>query len=269
MRYAAALFTNIIRQMKTMLRSGLGKSSFSYLYSSLIIRTMANMTTMATVAASVIVLVVSQTRVHAGDMNIGPFVHAGAGVNTTVAQGWKTGPAFSGMPDIGVAAQYGLNPAGSLRVGLDLGYSALAFESQRVSTNQRIRERYNYLSLFPHLYYQSFVVGVSYNMPLSGQCTDIDNDLDVSTVINGSKIFEDYLASIPCLKTGVRITLATNNNNTLNLDVMVSYALSGLFADGKNYVGAYDYNGVNLVYNSAKNASPADIHLGFSYLFGL
>lgn len=142
---------------------------------------------MASIVASIIVLVSFQTHVLAGDVNIGPFVHAGAGVNTTVAQGWKTGPAFSGMPDIGIAAQYGLNSAGTLRAGLDLGYSALAFESQRVSTNQRIRERYTYLSLFPHLYYQSFVLGVSYNMPLAGECTDIDKDLEVSTVINGSK----------------------------------------------------------------------------------
>jgi len=249
--------------MKTLLCSGLCKNILSSLYVRPVVHTIASMMT------SIIVLVSFQPRVHAGDVNIGPFVHAGAGSNTTVAQGWKTGPAFSGMPDIGIAAQYGLNSAGSLKAGLDLGYSALAFENQRVSTNQRIRERYTYLSLFPHVYYQSFVLGVSYNMPLSGECTDIDKDLEVSTVINGSRLYEDYLAAIPCLKTGARIALVTNDKNTLNLDVMVSYALSGLFEDGKNYVGAYDYNGVSVVYNAAKNATPVGLHLGFSYLFRL
>lgn len=196
---------------------------------------------------------------------IGAYLHAKAGVNTAVAQGWKTGPALSGMPDIGVSSMYKIADDGSLSVGLDLGYNSVSYESQFVENNKRYHEQYSFLALFPHLNYKGFLLGISYDLPVTGSGRDIDTDKEVSMVTNRSTEEEKYLASVPSIKTGLRLPLMINNGSVLNLDVMASYALGGLFSDGRDYIAAYDYDGLKVVYNSAKNPTPAGISIGLSY----
>jgi len=194
----------------------------------------------------------------------GAYLHAKAGINTAVAQGWKTGPALAGMPDIGLTTRYALSGDGSTSIGLDLGYNSAMYESQFVET-KRVHEQYSYIAIFPHLNYQGFVLGVSYDLPVAGSCYEIDTDKETSMVSNRSLEFTRYLGSVPSVKTGVRVALMQNAGSALNLDVMASYALGGLFANGRDYLAAYDYDGLTVVYNSAKNPTPAGISIGLSY----
>lgn len=195
----------------------------------------------------------------------GAYLHAKAGINTAVAQGWKTGPALAGMPDIGLTTRYAISSDGSLGIGLDVGYSSVTYESQFVETKVRVHEQYSSIAIFPHLNYQGFVLGVSYDLPVSGKCYDIDTDKETSMVSNRSLEFTRFLASVPSVKTGVRVALMRNAGSALNLDVMATYALGGLFANGRDYLAAYDYDGFTVVYNSAKNPTPAGLSIGLSY----
>jgi hypothetical protein len=195
----------------------------------------------------------------------GAYLHAKAGINTVVAQGWKTGPALAGMPDIGLTTRYVLSGDGSTSIGLDLGYNSATYESQSVETKLRVHEQYSYIAIFPHLNYQGFVLGVSYDLPVAGSCYEIDTDKETSMVSNRSVEFTRYLGSVPSVKTGMRVALMRNAGSTLNLDVMASYALGGLFANGRDYLAAYDYDGLTAVYNSAKNPTPAGLSIGLSY----
>lgn len=244
------------------LRLCLTRHHLPFIYST----TMMNTRILSLLALILITLTAqAQAQQNSSKILIGAYMHAKAGVNTTVAQGWKTGPALSGMPDIGVSSMYKIADDGSLSVGLDLGYNSASYESQFVETNIRIHEQYSYVALFPHLNYKSFVLGVSYDIPVTGSGRDIDKDTDVSMVSNRSMDEETYLASVPSIKTGLRLPLMINNGSVLNLDVMASYALGGLFSDGRDYIAAYDYDGLKVVYNSAKNPTPAGISIGLSY----
>ncbi|MFM8474002.1 MAG: hypothetical protein ACKOBV_10860 [Candidatus Kapaibacterium sp.] len=197
---------------------------------------------------------------------VGAYLHAKAGVNTTVAQGWKTGPALSGMPDLGLSSRYVLSSDAALSLGIDLGYNSVTYESQFLQKKVRVHEQYSSIAVFPHMAYKGFILGVSYDVPVSGNCYDIDTDKETSMLSNRSLTYADYLASVVSVKTGLRLPIYENEGSALNLDVMATYALGGMFADGRDYIAAYDDNGLTGVYNSAKNPTPAGLSIGLSYL---
>lgn len=215
---------------------------------------------------------------------VGPYVAAKGTIKTTAAQGTKTGPAFNVPPDLGVGLQAPIPGASWLRVGVDVGLATYSYDSKPESNandDNTIRERYQFISVFPHLNIFGLVLGVNVGMPSSAQAKSLSGNVEsvygTATTIGGMNIVlpddpdapgydpSKYLATMLEFRIGGSIPLVTSSTGILNLNIMAGYTLNGLFTNGRNYLVAYE----GTSYDETLNPRMASISLGVSYLFGI
>jgi hypothetical protein len=222
-------------------------------------------------------------------MNIyaGAYVSGKVGLNTKVADGFKSDVSFNSVPDFGATVLLAFGKRNNIGIGLDLGYSTDSYISKPddfirngPTDLNTIKEQYHYLGLFPHLYFSGFVVGVNIGLP-SSATTRSKTGHDVSVRDQGGPSdpplaipamdYTDSLATIFEIKLGGRLPVSDDPLGRLNIEVMATYSLTHLYKYAGFYYGAYSNDGVSNKHNlnSDYNPLPVTLSLGISYQFCL
>ncbi|MDA3842746.1 MAG: outer membrane beta-barrel protein [Candidatus Kapabacteria bacterium] len=212
---------------------------------------------------------------------IGPYMGAKATANTTYAHGRTWSGIDFNAPSIGASFLLPFSNTGSIGFLLDLGYEPYGYTTKPynndyVTDENTVTEKYNYFNISPSLYLGGFVIGLNIGMPMSAEAYDADND-DVSVLDErGYEIpwdaepdMVEYLATLLEIKIGGSIPLVSNEHGKLSLNIMATYALSGLYENEEVYKYAYDVidNTSQTEAKSDLNPKPASLSLGLSYLF--
>ena len=214
----------------------------------------------------------------------GPYVAAKGSIKTSVAEGTKTGPAFNVPPDLGAQLLAPIPGASWLRVGLDVGLATYSYDSKpedNATDDNTVREKYQFVNVFPHLNLYGVVLGVNVGLPSSASAASLSGETRAVTgtlsQVGGMNIVipdnpnvagydpSKYLATMLEFRIGGSIPLVTSSTGILNLNIMAGYMLNGLYANGRNYLGAYE----GMSYDETLNPRAASLSLGFSYLFGI
>jgi hypothetical protein len=215
---------------------------------------------------------------------VGPYLAAKGSIKTSAAEGTKTGPAFNVPPDLGAQILAPIPGASWLRVGLDVGLATYSYESKQESNatdDNTLREKYQFVNVFPHLNLYGVVLGVNIGLPssasaesLSGEKRAVTGTLSqvggMNVVVPDNPTAEGYdpskyLATMLEFRIGGSIPLVTSSTGILNLNIMAGYTLNALFTNGRNYLGAYE----GTSYDETLNPRVASLSLGLSYVFGI
>lgn len=215
---------------------------------------------------------------------VGPYAAAKGTIKTSVAEGTKTGPAFNVPPDLGAQLLAPIPGASWLRVGLDVGLATYSYDSKPESNandDNSIREKYQFVNVFPHLNLYGVVLGINIGLPSSASAESLSGEKRAVTgtlsQVGGMNVVipdnanaagydpSKYLATMLEFRIGGSIPLVTSSTGILNLNIMAGYTLNGLYDNGRNYLGAYE----GMSYDETLNPRTASLSLGFSYLFGI
>lgn len=215
---------------------------------------------------------------------VGPYIHAKPSINTTVAEGYKTGVVFNSIPDFGISTMIPFGKGSNIGFTLDLGHSSLGYQikpenslAQSDSTNYT--ESYTYFNVSPGFNFGGFTLGVNIGMPLSASMEsergDVYHPLANFPHVKGVEVdYTDSLATLVEVRLGGSIPLINEPSGKLLFNIQASYALTGLYNNYKSYEYAYDVtkddNGITVKTPSEDlNPKPAAISLGLSYQFGI
>lgn len=215
---------------------------------------------------------------------VGPYLAAKGSIKTSAAEGTKTGPAFNVPPDLGAQILAPIPGASWLRVGLDVGLATYSYESKPESNSNddnSIREKYQFVNVFPHLNLYGVVLGVNFGLPSSASAQSLSGNTEsvygtVSQIGGMNVVVPDdpdasgydpskYLATMLEFRIGGSIPLVSSSTGILNLNIMAGYTLNTLFANGRNYLVAYE----GTSYDETLNPRVASLSLGLSYVFGI
>jgi len=204
----------------------------------------------------------------------GVYLFGKAGMKVNVAKGSKTDVVFMGTPDFGAQIMFPFMRNGNFGFGLDIGLSSYGYVNKpesNVTDDNKIIEQYQFINIFPHLNLSGVIIGVNINN-VSGGSTKTNSGKDVSVDITQTTTPADYsksLTSFSEIRAGLAIPVMDENYGRLNASLMLGYGLGGIFKDdGKNYVYAYDRDGLTLPSFSAdNNPKPVSIAIGVSFLF--
>jgi hypothetical protein len=195
------------------------------------------------------------------ELSLGAFLAAKAGVNTTVAQDYKTDVNINPLPDIGISIIAPFEANDRFGAGLDIGYTTYSYITKPysgVTVTNTIIERYSYVNLFPHFNLYGVVVGVNVGFAPSGSAkTKADQSVSVVTPAK-TELSSDELGTLIELRLGGNFPVWRNPTGHLNFYVMGGYVLGGLYSDYQQYL--YSPNADN-------NPRPASLALGLAYYF--
>ncbi len=212
---------------------------------------------------------------------VGAGVAGKAGVNTKVADGFKSDVNFNSVPELYATALFAFGKRNNIGLGLDVGMNSLSFISKpdvnirAVTDDNIIKEQYSYIGIFPHLFFSGFVVGCNIGLPSSAS-TVSKSGTDVSVLYPGVPMnppamkvdYSSLMNTMFELKLGGRLPVSDDALGRLNIDVMLGYSLTHIYADGHNYYGSYNNDGKGtVIYNSDDNPLPVSLSLGISYQF--
>lgn len=219
---------------------------------------------------------------------VGPYAAAKGTIKTAVADGTKTGPAFNVPPDLGVQILAPIPGASGLRFGVDLGLATYSYESKPESNandSNTIREVYQFINVFPHINLFGLVMGVNIGLPTSASAKNLRGDVTSvygKNITTGGMNFtvpddpkdpgydpSQYLATMVELRVGGNITLMSNASSRLCVNIMAGYTLNGMFANGRNYLLAYQGGSFGGNFDETLNPRVVSFSLGLSYGFGI
>lgn len=214
---------------------------------------------------------------------IGPYVGANMSLNTAVANGFKVSPELS-APDFGAQVLVPFGKKSTIGFMLDIGSSKTSFttkpETKDVDSNT-VKETYSYFNVSPQLYLSGFIIGLNFGLSPTQTAQNLnEKDYYISYMYDSETKFklrekakDSYLKTRMDLKVGGAIKLLNDENGMLNLNIMATYNLSGLYEKAENYYYAYEIDNANsMPKEEAKNSlnpTPVSLSLGLSYLFRL
>ena len=171
-----------------------------------------------------------------------------------------------------------------MRCGVDVGLATYSYESKPESNandDNSIREKYQFVNVFPYLNLYGVVLGVNFGLPSSASAQSLSGNTEsvygtVSQIGGMNVVVPDdpdasgydpskYLATMLEFRIGGSIPLVSSSTGILNLNIMAGYTLNALFTNGRNYLVAYE----GTSYDETLNPRVASLSLGLSYVFGI
>jgi hypothetical protein len=224
---------------------------------------------------------------------LGPYISGRGSIKTAVAEGTKTNFDFSG-PNYGVNLSIPFSKEGSIRFGTSIGVDNYAYHlkpEEGANDANTLVERYEYITVFPHIDLGGFIAGVAFGFAQSGSAKSLSGvegsvvgeatlnpannrrELVITQPTDPTYDPTKYMATMTEVRIGGQFTVVKSHFGKLNVTLLAGYTLNGLFEDPANYAGAYDstVNAGQTTRTLVESLNPkmASISLGLSYLFRL
>lgn len=206
-------------------------------------------------------------------LHAGIYTSAKASINAgEIPTGWKTFPVIAPFPDFGITMMYDLSSTYKLRAMLDMGLSSTSmgvrpFLAPNDSNSMVLQS--TYMSFAPMLMVSEYGYGgIAFSLPMGSMIRSLDGStLNSSFVGNGQKTSLGQSMLIE-LRFGGRFPLIRDDNGTLDVFMLGSYSLSGIYSSetiGKEGI-ANVYSPLSVPPN-AYNLIPASLSIGLRYMF--
>jgi hypothetical protein len=206
-------------------------------------------------------------------LHAGIYTSAKASINAgEIPTGWKTFPVIAPYPDFGITMMYDLSSTYKLRAMLDMGISSTSIGIRPFiapnDSNSTVLQS-SYMSFAPMLMVSEFGYGgVAFSIPMGSVVRSLDGStLNSSFSGNGQKVSLGQSMLIE-LRFGGRFPLIRDDNGTLDVLMLGSYSLSGVYS--KETIGA---EGISNIYSpltvqpTIYNPIPASLSIGLRYMF--
>lgn len=191
------------------------------------------------------------------DFSVGPSIMYKAGVSAVnTPDGRKNGVAFNKIPDFGLSSYIPFSSTSNLGVAFEIGYSSYSYLMKAVHNSDEFQLNHSYLTINPNFYFGGFLLGVSFDIPMS---SDYDGtEIKTST--------QNMLAEV---KIGGMIPIFKDETGELNVVILGGYSLSGVY---KDFVKNDPMSGLITTDEEVTkvfNPRPASLGIGFNFLFDL
>lgn len=209
---------------------------------------------------------------------IGAYYNVRGTINTEVAEG-RSIKYTTNFPSLGASILLPFSKTSSMGLQVDFGYEAhgfvtMPYESKDVTDATKIREHYHYLYLSPSLNLSGFMIGINFGFPQSAKAENYNGDLvdiidsrGVDNPFGVNTDITDYMTTLMEVKIGGSIKLFDEDFGRLNLNIMASYAFSGIYENVAAYKYAYEADGSTIEPKDNLNPKPASLSIGISYYY--
>lgn len=206
-------------------------------------------------------------------LRVGPtFGIVTGGIASDNAEGRKVNPDFWFLNNYGVAIYAPFDRTGGMGLRMDVGVTSTGtrtrpYEFYDGKTNWKgyMIERYNHFTIAPQISLHGVLIGVGFNIPMSGEMWNPQYS-DTKFVVDRTT-----MTMAVDVRLGGQINVWHSKVGVLTVDIMARYFLGGLYRGGE-YTNGYEADNLgnprpgNKLTNSI-NLQPASIHLGLGYQF--
>jgi len=190
--------------------------------------------------------------------SIGPYLGYKAGVSAiNTPLGRKNGLSFNNIPDFGVCSYFPLSKNENIGFKFDISYSSYSYmmiSAHKDKTEYKLS--HNYLSFAPNFYFNNFLLGFSYLVPLNSEV----EGSDIKTKIQNNALE---------LKIGYEFPIYVDNSGELNGFVSGGYFLSGVYNNFPKNDPLKSLLPADEKVTNIHNPRIASIQIGFNFMFNL
>ncbi|HOV92819.1 MAG TPA: hypothetical protein PLC04_07060 [Candidatus Kapabacteria bacterium] len=185
-------------------------------------------------------------------MSLGAYISYSAGINAnSTPRGIKNDIGFNNLPDFGASFYYPLVKDTKLGAQLDLAYITHSYV-QKFNCNLCPNQNFhlNYFQINPSIYISGFLVGINFDIPVSGKKEDSD-------------IAKSKLNTLIAVNLAYEILLYANETGRIVMFFEGNYSFTGSIKDFKRNdpMGSFA--------DDSFSPRPASLGLGFKYMFNI
>lgn len=200
--------------------------------------------------------------------SFGAGIYGKASTNAVVQpEARKTDFIFNNVPDFMLNAYLPYSSTNDIGLFTEMGFNNHQFFTEDANNGENYTSSINYFSIAPYLYMEDFLIGFSISVPIAA-----DYGLPSGTALPNDEVSElERLNNLFELRLGYIYTLYEDYNGRLNISILASYSMNGLF---NNYEENDPYKELIIQpedYRVTEVFNPriASINIGISYFFYL